>query len=147
MGSRGFKCQVRTNFNNFSRRIEANQELIAIESRDQLPSPENLKIKILEESEARIKTKTSTVEGAFFSRNYKGARRTTSSRKAKHGSKQKPLQWKVHSLVEIIKEHDAQLRQATKQKPLQWKVHSLVEIIKEHDAQLRQAMTNINSSA
>ncbi|KAK9738656.1 protein of unknown function (DUF4219) [Popillia japonica] len=64
---------------------------IAIESRDQLPSPENLKIKILEESEARSKTKTSTVEGAFFSRNYKGARRTTSSSndQYKQNSKQK----------------------------------------------------------
>ncbi|KAK9746010.1 protein of unknown function (DUF4219) [Popillia japonica] len=62
-----------------------------IESRDQLPSPENLKIKILEESEARSKTKTSTVEGAFFSRNYKGARRTTSSSndQYKQNSKQK----------------------------------------------------------
>ncbi|KAK9686679.1 hypothetical protein QE152_g37018 [Popillia japonica] len=27
MGSRGFKCQVRTNFNSFSRRIESNPEL------------------------------------------------------------------------------------------------------------------------
>ncbi|KAK9722247.1 hypothetical protein QE152_g19779 [Popillia japonica] len=64
---------------------------IAIESRDPLPSPENLKIKILEESEAPSKTKTSTAEGAFFSRNYKGARRTTSpsNDQYKQNSKQK----------------------------------------------------------
>ncbi|KAK9730301.1 7 transmembrane sweet-taste receptor of 3 GCPR [Popillia japonica] len=102
---------------------------IAIESRDQLPSPENLKIKILEESEARSKTKTSTVEGAFFknlkikileesearsktktstvegaffSRNYKRARRTTSSNndQYKQNSKQKCGDLKINLLLE-----------------------------------------------
>lgn len=42
---------------------------IAIESRDLLPSPEALKVKILEESEARTKNHASEPEGAFFSKN------------------------------------------------------------------------------
>lgn len=47
---------------------------IAVKSRDQLPSPEDLKIKIIEESETRRNTitdaeKTNRREGAFYSKN------------------------------------------------------------------------------
>jgi hypothetical protein len=48
---------------------------IAIESRDELPSPENLKIKILEDDEARKKDsslKLTSNEGAFMSRFNRG---------------------------------------------------------------------------
>jgi hypothetical protein len=48
---------------------------IAIESRDELPSPENLKIKILEEDEARNKNappKLTSNEGAFMNKFNRG---------------------------------------------------------------------------
>lgn len=44
---------------------------VAIESRDTLPKPDQLKIKILEECEARSKNVTSNSEDAFFSKHFK----------------------------------------------------------------------------
>lgn len=65
---------------------------IAIESRDELPSPDNLKIKIIEESEARNKSKPSTTEGAFLSKNNKGhfSRHNNFTNKSQNKSDFKP---------------------------------------------------------
>lgn len=50
---------------------------IAIETQEKLPSPENLKIKLLEEYEARKRNGGDNIQGAMFVKNYSGKSKRT----------------------------------------------------------------------
>jgi hypothetical protein len=66
----------------------------AIESRDELPSPENLKIKILEEDEARKKNtplKLTSNEGAFMSKFNRGKKWHNNSKRFSQNEQESKL--------------------------------------------------------